>query len=317
MVGFDRVCYPLDNWALPYSMLHLDKLGNVYVPADENQFTFSAPLPREWVFVEIEKKVGRREGFGQSTGGRAKSLASPFMTPHRQASGLMMAGAGGVSTGIDIDLAKLSAPTLHHGAGRMELMTMKHQSTPVKVEERVDNEQKLERLDCSVWCLCIQVIEAHHLCDNNDIFGIGEGMGNKGDMWLSHYQAFGDNIATKGDVRQEDFEEGVVIFGNTSKHLFRGSVDALDEMFSNMEPIKFSVMKTERSKPALELSIPSLKRSSSGEVQNRFSISLPPTPEFEKAEALRLLTSAVSVKKSTKRKLSCGALTLTGICQER
>lgn len=59
MVGFDRPLYPIDIWALPYSMLQLNE-RNAYVPLVENQYSSTIPLPSEWVSVKMQNLDARR-----------------------------------------------------------------------------------------------------------------------------------------------------------------------------------------------------------------------------------------------------------------
>jgi hypothetical protein len=59
MVGFDRPLYPIDIWALPYSMLKLNE-RNCFVPLVEDQFSSTAPLPTEWVSVKMINADARR-----------------------------------------------------------------------------------------------------------------------------------------------------------------------------------------------------------------------------------------------------------------
>ena len=59
MVGFDRALYPIDIWALPFSMLQL-KERNAYVPLVEDQYSSTVPLPFEWLNVKMHNADARR-----------------------------------------------------------------------------------------------------------------------------------------------------------------------------------------------------------------------------------------------------------------
>jgi hypothetical protein len=44
-----------------------------------------------------------------------------------------------------------------------------------------------------------------------------------------------------GELSGDDYDEGVIDFGHTSKHLFKGSIDAVEAMFQNHCPLKFEM----------------------------------------------------------------------------
>jgi hypothetical protein len=228
MVGIDRPVYPMDNWSLPFSMVHLEKEGGVYVAEVSEQFQSPTPLPKEWLNIELERGAHRRLGFGPS---------QQAAEPNDMAAQLALMAQS--QTTIDIDSGRRAVPTLHVSAGRIERITMIIQNAPKKVEDKVDNEQRLERMDCSVWCLCVQVMQARHVCSTEEIFA------EEKPFWQCKYSVFGDEIAVPGVLSTEDIEEGVVSFGALSKHMVRGSVDALEAMFADMDPITFSISRAE------------------------------------------------------------------------
>ena len=59
MVGFDRALFPIDIWALPFSMLQLNE-RNAYVPLVEDQYASTIPLPSDWVNVKMVNADARR-----------------------------------------------------------------------------------------------------------------------------------------------------------------------------------------------------------------------------------------------------------------
>lgn len=244
----------MDNWSLPYSLVELQNEKNLYVAEFEDQFTSTTPLPPEWLSVEIERNLHKRT---PNLGPTATATGTFILTP---------GGPGNISQGQQqagpvqghtpaIDLAdKLNtlvraqvaadidghkrAPTLYVSAGRVERMTMATQLQPiVKLELTVDSEQKMERLETSVWCLCIQILQARHLALKEDIFS------EIRPVWICSYDFFGEVICVKGEISADDFDEGVISFGTgtTSKHLFRGSIDAVEAMFQNNPPLKFQM----------------------------------------------------------------------------
>ena len=228
MVGIERAVYPIDNWSLPFSMVHLEKDGGVYVPEIPDQYCSSVSLPKEWLNIELERNVHRRAGVGPG----AVQAGDESM-----AAKLAMMARG--QTSMDVDGGKRAVPSLHVSAGRLERITMRVLHSPVQVEAKVDNEQRLERMDCSVWCLGIQVMEARHICTSEEIFGEVQ------PFWKCTYNFFGDKVSVTGSLYSGDIEEGVVSFGQLSKHMFRGSVDALEAMFADMEPIEFIIKRAE------------------------------------------------------------------------
>lgn len=227
MVGIDRPVYPMDNWSLPFSMVHLEKEGNVYVPEVADQYCAPTPLPKEWLNIELERSAHRRVGFGPGQVSESNDMAAQLS---------LMAQS---QKTIDIDSGRRAVPTLHVSAGRIERITMIIQNTPKKVEDKVDNEQRLERMDCSVWCLCVQVMQARHVCNTDEIFA------DETPYWQCKYSVLGDNVSVSGMLSTEDIEEGVVSFGALSKHMVRGSVDALEAMFADMDPITFTITRAE------------------------------------------------------------------------
>jgi hypothetical protein len=135
----------------------------------------------------------------------------------------------------DVDGHK-RAPTLYVSAGRVERLTLTTQLVPIaKLELTVDSERKLERLESSVWCLCIQVLQARHLALKDEIFA------EHRPKWICSYDFFGEVLCVKGELSREDYDEGVISFGQTSKHLFKGSIDAVEAMFQNHPPLEFEI----------------------------------------------------------------------------
>lgn len=59
MVGFDRALYPIDIWALPFSMLQLPE-RNAFVPLVEDQYSSTIPLPIEWMNAKMHNADARR-----------------------------------------------------------------------------------------------------------------------------------------------------------------------------------------------------------------------------------------------------------------
>lgn len=223
MVGIDRPVFPMDNWSLPYSLVELQEEKNLYVAEFEDQFTSTTPLPPEWLSVEIEKNSMKR-------------MAQPGISSDHQPPGQIdlaekLNSMVRAQVAADIDGHK-RAPTLYVSAGRVERMTMTTQLQPIaKLEMTVDSEQKMERMESSVWCLCIQILQGRHLALKSDIFSENR------PVWICSYDFFGESVCLKGEILSDDFDEGVIYFGATSKHLFRGSIDAVEAMFQNNPPI--------------------------------------------------------------------------------
>jgi hypothetical protein len=257
MVGIDRPVYPMDNWSLPYSIVELQTERNLYVAEFEDQFTSTTPLPPEWLSVEIERNLNKRapgpvgpvatgtfilaSGGGAGTGSHPASRGQHQQASQAQASEIDFADKLNTlvraQVAADIDGHK-RAPTLYVSAGRVERMTMATQQQPiVKLELTVDSEQKMERLETSVWCLCIQILQARHLALKEDIFS------EIRPVWICSYDFFGEVVCVKGEISADDFDEGVISFGAgaTSKHLFRGSIDAVEAMFQNHPPLRFEM----------------------------------------------------------------------------
>lgn len=227
MVGIDRPVFPMDNWSLPYSLVELQNEKNLYVAEFEDQFTSTTPLPPEWLAVEIEKNSMKRMA-QPGIGGDTQPIGE--VNYAEKLNSMVRA-----QVAADIDGHK-RAPTLYVSAGRVERMTMATQQQPIaRLEMTVDSEQKQERMGSSVWCLCIQVLQARHLALKSDIFAESR------PVWICSYDFFGEPVCMKGEIGSDDFDEGVIYFGSTSKHLFKGSIDAVEAMFQNNPPIRIEM----------------------------------------------------------------------------
>lgn len=229
MVGIDRPVYPIDNWSLPYALVELYNEKHLYVAEFEEQYTSTVPLPPEWLNVDIEKSAQRRQPLTQTY--QADQGNNKNEIDYSEKLNTLVRA----QIAADIDGHK-RAPTLYVSAGRVERMTMTSQQQPiVKLEGIVDSEQKMERMDSSVWCLCIQVMQARHLSSKENIFAENR------PIWICSYNFFGESVCIKGELLHDDFDEGVIYFGTTSKHLFKGSIDAVEAMLQNNPPILFEV----------------------------------------------------------------------------
>jgi hypothetical protein len=230
MVGIDRPMYPMDNWSLPFSLVELRNEKNIFVAEFEDQFTSTNPLPTEWLNVDIERSSHRRNPNLGPAAADTHPGDGDGVNFAEKLNSLVRA-----QVAADVDGHK-RAPTLHVSAGRVERLTLATQLVPiVKLEITADSERKMERLDSSVWCLCIQVLQARHLARKEDIFA------ERRPKWICSYDFFGEVVCVKGELSGDDYDEGVIDFGHTSKHLFKGSIDAVEAMFQNHCPLKFEM----------------------------------------------------------------------------
>lgn len=290
-LGLDRTCYPVDRWSLPYSLIHLESDG-VYIPEDEEQFSCVDPLPKEWLSAGVEKNnYNRRQGF--ETVNRLQA--------------------------IDIDATKRLAPVLHESHGRRERQTMIQQTETVQVDIIQDKEQRKERNENSVWCLSIQVVNAHYISESKDIFTENR------PSWVCQYTALGDVVNVSGEIDKDDFEDGVIVFDQslTSKHMMRGSIDALEEMFEQLPPITFSVKIVEvlpfRNANTRETALPQpRKQRSSSELMKAAALSMTSSSSGAlMSQAVKRVTLLKAFQKSKQTRECVGELSLKGMHKER
>lgn len=99
----------------------------------------------------------------------------------------------------------------------------------------------LEREPGSVWCVCIQVLSAHHIHSDSDYYS------PKKHSFECVFTAFGDKTRLIGDVVEADGGEGgeVKFYSNETKYLLCSSIGALESMFDSMDPValKFRPLK--------------------------------------------------------------------------
>ena len=285
MVGIDRPVYPIDNWSLPYALVELYHEKHLYVAEFEEQYTSTVPLPPEWLNVDIEKSGQRRAPLAQTY----KSDKGDNDADYSQKLDTLVRA----QIAADIDGHK-RAPTLYVSAGRIERMTMSNRLQPIiKLDGIVDTEQKMERMDSSVWCLCFQVMQARHLSTKENIFSENR------PIWICSYNFFGESVCIKGELLPDDFDEGVIYFGSTSKHLFKGSIDAVEAMLQNNPPILFEV----------EMVYPpkKIKSLSSGNILASTSFLLDISSEINSATSLQKLNKNKSLEE---KKCMIGSLQL-------
>ena len=265
----------------------------MYIPEDEEQFSCVDPLPKEWLTAGAEKNNNnRRQGF--ETVNRLQTL--------------------------DIDATKRLAPVLHESRGRRERQTMIQQTETVQVDLNKDKEHKKERSEHSIWCLSIQVVNAHYLSQSKDIFTENR------PSWVCQYTALGDVVNVSGEIDKDDFEDGVVVFDQslTSKHLMRGSIDALEEMFEQLPPIRFSAKIVE----VLPFRNPSMRtiakskaapiHRSSSELMKQAALSMTANSSGAlMSQAVKRVTLLKAFQKSTETKECVGDLSLKGMNKER
>jgi hypothetical protein len=94
-------------------------------------------------------------------------------------------------------------------------------------------EVDLERQPGSVWCVCVQILSAHHVHSDEDFYS------QSTRSFECVFDAFGDKTRLIGEVVEADGGEGgeVKFTSNETKFLFSSSVSALENMFESMGPV--------------------------------------------------------------------------------
>ena len=101
----------------------------------------------------------------------------------------------------------------------------------------------MEREPGSIWCVCVQVLSAHHIHRDDDYFSESKR------SFECVYEIFGERTRIIGDLVDGNGDEsGEIKFqtDNEAKFMFSSSIGALENMFENMNPVtlKFKPLKS-------------------------------------------------------------------------
>lgn len=228
--------------SLPYSLVNIghSKDYEAYVAELEDQLSSSEPLPAEWLVTGAQDDTSSSRRKAVATFLQLKSVqesASAMMSGSRldvESDVLQNAQANEFANNV-ID-GKRNAPIKFPHEARSERIVLNKREE--KAKSFKDEEELKERSPNSLWCFSAHIVSGHHMGAS-----IPENVkeANEKLTWMYKFKFLNDTISANCTTENKYGFDEVLLFNSLSKHYFLGEVAALEDMFSNMEPVDFEL----------------------------------------------------------------------------
>lgn len=243
VVGFERLYFPVDKLSLPYSLVNVghSKGYDAYVAELEDQLSSSEPLPAEWLVTGAQDDSSSSRRKAVATTLQMKSVqesSSAFLTASKlDIDSDIYTNAQATEFASNLVDGKRIAPVKFHHESRSENKVLENRSEK-KVKNFKDEEEVRERNPNSLWCFSAHIVSGHHMGA-----AIPEHMqdGSSELHWNYKFKFLGETTNCDCNSTNEYGFDEVLRFNSLTKHFFLGDIAALEDMFSNMEPIDFEL----------------------------------------------------------------------------